>query len=143
MALIASMVKSADFSYSRWNANVQHGTLPDDVLHPKIWAHVAAQFRAGDEIRVKIESNEWVQYLMVMEVGPSYAVVARIGAVHPLAESGRHIIEADTDFSIEWKGPVRKWAVIRKSDKAVIYEKYESRDAAAVRLGLHVKPKAA
>ena len=143
MALIASMVKSADYAYSRWNAVVPHGTLQDDVLHPKMWAHVAATLRAGDEIRVKVESNEWVQYLMIMEVGPNYAVVARIGQVHPLIGANRHVVEADTDFSIEWKGPVRKWAVIRKSDKAVIYDKFESRETAQSRLASHVQPKAA
>lgn len=139
-ALNITRFKQAEYGHTNYDVDVEHGTDPADILDPGFWAHVASLLKVRDRIFVTPDSLEWTAELVVVEVGASYVRVVQI-RMDQLSAAPMN--QTDVDFTVEWKGPIRKWSVIRKSDKAAIYESLPSRDAAEAKLTAHIHPVAA
>jgi len=137
MSLIAPRFKAAEYARSIWCASVEHGVPPTALVEPKYWAHVANQLKVGDRIEITPESHEWFAELYVVDVGPNFARVAmlRLDSISQSADS----LPQDEDFVVLWKGPQRKFAVVRKSDKAIIYDGCATKDAAVAKLSAHTR----
>ncbi len=138
MSLNVTRFTLAEYKRSIWCATVEHGFQPVKLLEPPFWANVANILKPGDRIEVESESREWFVELYVLEVGAGFARVAmmRMDALNALDQSA---VPTDLDFTVEFKGPVKKWSVIRKLDKAPIYEGLSSKDAALAKLAAHTR----
>lgn len=143
MSLNVTRFKLAEYHRSTYACMVEHGTAPGQLVEPAFWAHVASSLKPGDIIQVEPDSREWFAELYVLESGMNFARVALL-SVSPLVDTNRPAVdESDADFSVDWKGPAKKWSVIRTADKAYVYEGLPSKDAALAKLAAHVRPQAA
>jgi hypothetical protein len=127
----------AEHGRQDWVVNAAAGTSVQDVLNPQYWAHMAAQMQPYDRIDVRLETGEWMLELLVGGVGRNWAQVhllhqhelTKLADVMPRAQHHR----------VEWKGPQRKWAVIRLSDDEILQDGKVSRAEAQAWLEQHEK----
>jgi hypothetical protein len=122
-------MQGAEYLRNEWICTAEEGTLVEDVLDPGYWAHIAGKLTVYDRIEVRVDTGEWLLELLVKSLGRNWAQVALLHH-HDLA--GKVITaEAPSDeFEAVYKGTLRKWCVMRKSDNAVLHEKAESKAGA-------------
>jgi hypothetical protein len=104
-------------SFTKWVATTEYGQTLEDTLKPEFWANVAKRLTPWDLVFVRDVAMEWCADLVVMDVGPGWALVKlRAHTVFDTAPvdvpQGRA-----ADHVIKFAGPVRKYEVIRLSDK--------------------------
>lgn len=112
-----------------WNthaANVPEGTTLDDVLKPDYWAHYARDIRPMDVLWVYSEDATWEAQLRVMFVSTTEVKTSLLWEV--THEKGAEVFESDT-HEVVWKGPVKKFAVVRKDNKEVIADGFLKSEA--------------
>lgn len=114
----------------------EFGVTIGDVLRPDYWAHVAPQLRVGHEIRVMAGDGSWWALLLVRAVGRTEAVVQDLIYKELGAAPDQDV--AESDFEIAWRGPARKFGVLRKSDKAVVRDEFAVREQAEAWLKGHL-----
>jgi len=117
----------AEFQRQDWCHNASEGTTLADIQSDSYWALMAAQFKPYDRIEVRLDTGEWLAELLVLQCERTWAKVHllkayELTAVDDVPISNRH--------KVEWKGPQRKWTVIRGSDMAVVRESFASRSEA-------------
>lgn len=128
--LVPNRVKQAEFARNAHRATPEQSAKLEDVLNPTYWAHVAAKFAVGDTIEVFPEGGAWYAQLLVVGCSKLHAKVAVISMIKLRAAE-----KAPKDkpaFAIEFKGPQRKWSVIRTADKSYVKEGLDSKEDAAV-----------
>jgi hypothetical protein len=127
--LTADRIKGADYLRQLYRVNVPSGVTLQDTLEGPFWAHVAAKFTVGDKLELFAEDGTWYAELIVLV---SSQVHAKVGVLTFKEFSAQKVKAKDTDplFAIEWKGPNRKFAISRISDKAVIKEGFSDREGA-------------
>lgn len=118
-----------------WVVEAAEGTSIEDVLRQEYWSLKARELHKFDRIEVVEVTGAWLVELLVLACDRTWA------KVHMLQ---KHVLEEPTDvpqaldrYSIDWKGNSRKFAVIRKADKAVIQEGFTSRPEALAWLANH------
>ena len=124
-----SRVKEASFARNAHRATPEASTQIKDVLDPAYWAHVAKGFALYDIIEVVPEGGAWYAQLLVVGCSKLHAKTRTLMFVK-LGE-GQKDKEPNTAFVVEFKGPQRKWSVIRVSDKSYAKEGFDSKEDAA------------
>lgn len=124
-----------------WVVDAAEGTIVEDVLDPQYWAHVASQMQLYDRIEVLVETGEWMLELVCTGVGRNWAQV-QILSRHDLTPPVE-AMSAAARYSVDWKGPARKFAVIRKSDSQIVQEGFANRNDANAWLSNHERVTAA
>src|ERR1700739_443859 len=122
-------MKVAEYERRDWVCTAEEGTKVDDILDPGYWAHIAGQMTMYDRIEVRIDTGEFLLELLVKDVGRNWAQVVLLhehdlSAKTPTGESNSEASEAI------FKGPVRRWCVIRKSDQVAVQERLSDKAAA-------------
>lgn len=108
-----------------WVVEAEAGTKIEDVLDPQYWAHVAAQMEPHARIEVLAETGEWMLELIALNVGRNWA---QVHVLHRYElEKPADAMPAAQRSSVEWKGPTRKWAVIRLSDNQILQDGFASK----------------
>lgn len=126
---------------------LEHGTTLDDVRHPEFFSHVARLCKPGDEIKFKTEDFTLWGLAIVLRV-ESNALVVKILQHNDLTDkegvidSSSDAVKA-SDFEIKHRGPVGKHSILRKSDKAVIKDGFDTQRAAEQALNEYIKALAA
>lgn len=105
----------AEYQRNDWVVTAEQGTVPEDLINPAYFAHMAAQLKPYDHIEVRIDDNSWLAALVVLEVDRNWARV-KITSFTSLVEGDDNIERASKAHSVEFKGPHFKWSVIRLSD---------------------------
>jgi len=129
---------------------VYHVTVPEghtfeELLAPEAWAHVSSKLRPGDHIEVVPEDGSYVATLFVVTCDKLWA------RVHVLSMDDLTVARADAaqlaravaDFEAIWKGPVKKFCIVRKSDGGLLHEGVQTKVEAERWLADHVKTIAA
>lgn len=109
----------AEYKRSAWRAFPEEGTKYETVLTEAYWAHRAKDFKPGDKIEVIPDEMSYYSELLVIAAGQNWAKVIELPG-YPLALESAHTTAASDEYTVEWKGPHRKHAVIRVKDKAII-----------------------
>ena len=109
-----------EHAYRLWVATSEIATTPEHLLDPAYWSNFASSMSPYDLIQVRCDDGTyWCEYL-VLACDRTYA------KVHPL-----RVISLTTQdvaatqslaYDMGWKGPHKKFCVIRKSDGAIIHE---------------------
>ena len=99
-----------------------------DLLDPGYWAHVAAEFTNGDMIEALPEGGAWYAQLIVVGCSKQHARVAVVSMTK--LRSAEEAPKDKPAFTAEFKGPQRKWSVIRTSDKSYVKEGLDSKEEA-------------
>lgn len=120
----------AEYVRREWVVTAEEGTSIDDIVHPGYWAHMARQLAMYDRVEVRIDTGEFLLELLVKAVGPNWAQVAVLHH-HDLTGAATEEADAHSELEVKFKGPIRKWCVLRKSDSEILHEKEESKLAAS------------
>lgn len=112
-----------------------------DMQKPEYWTHVTLQLRAGYRIEVFAPDGTWWAMLIVRAVGARDAVVGVLNHV----KLGEEVdsIPADSPLEVKWKGPHKKFAVLRKADGEILRDELQTKEAAHQWAGNHLRSLAA
>lgn len=129
--LNADRIKDAEYARRFHRVNLPAGLTVEDLSPPEFWGHVSGKFTRGDILEVFAEDNSFYAELLVLDCSRLHAKVEvllhkKIGAAK--AKTGK---PEDADFTFEFKGPQRKWTVIRKKDKEIAKDGFADAAAAA------------
>lgn len=126
-------------------ARIPKEVTKDDILAPEFWAHHAARLRAYDEIRAVSGDGTWIAYLIVTDCSRTWAkvklreFVTLTGSDVAQTQAANADLQAIMDtHEVKHRGP-HKWSIVRKSDRAVIEQGFESKDAADQWLKEHAR----
>lgn len=125
--VLQSRFRLTEQARNTWAVIPEDGTPYEDLFAPEYWAHVAVTVRPGDLIEVRAEDGSYFALLYAVAVHRQAVAVCELlkkdlSAVKmPVVESG---------IIVEFKGPLRKWSVIRTKDNVIVSDKHESRLAA-------------
>ncbi len=122
----------ADASYRRnvWHVTPEEGTPYEDLFKSLYWTHNQRFLRPGDCIEVHAEDGSYFARLYVRANVDGEIVVAEIDKT----EFKDAVPDTGVRHSVEWKGPHRKFGVVRTSDRSVIRDGFQTRDEAMLYL---------
>jgi hypothetical protein len=112
-----------------------------DVLKSDYWTHVTKSLRVGHRIEVLAADGSWWAMLIVRAVGSHDAVVQELQHV----ELGSQVEAKVTDspYEVKWRGPARKFGVLRKEDGEIIRDEFQVKEHAVKWLKNHMRNLAA
>lgn len=140
-SILLKNVRGAEFARSIWCATVEQGTVESDILRPEYWAHIAHMLKQGDRIEVECEDLSYFAELYVKQSGKGWAQVTTMRFINLEAPQAKQ--DADPEYSIQFKGKISKWCVIRVKDKTMVHEGAESQAIAMAWMTDHMKVMAA
>jgi hypothetical protein len=114
-----SRMRPAEYARTVYFVVPETGTPFADVLTPEYWTHVAGKLKALDRIEVFPEEGNYFAELLVTFSSNNTVRVKELMHVDFDAEE---MGDDEHEFEIKWSGPLARWRVIRKSDKAVLVE---------------------
>ena len=117
------------------------GLALSDVLKPDYWTHVARSLRAGHRIEVFAEDGSWWAMLIVRAVGSHDAVVQELQHVKLGSHAKAKVSGAP--FEVKWRGPKRKFGIIRTADDEIIKQDIQSKEEAENWVKNHMRSLAA
>jgi hypothetical protein len=115
-------IQGSQFAYTEWVATAEEKTTPQDVMDPAYFAHKAAELREYDEIKVRIDTGEWMLHLLVVEKGRGWVRTRLLNKWDLTTEKVGDLVSAavDSRYECKFKGSHLKWCVIRKQDGEVL-----------------------
>jgi hypothetical protein len=119
----------AEFVRQDWRHHAEQGTQIEDILKESYWALMAKEFKPFDHIEVILETGEWIADLIVMQCDRTWAKVV-LKHKFDLAPVGDLPPDTALLYTISFKGPQRKWTVIRNSDQTAVRDGFGSRSEA-------------
>lgn len=124
----------------RYDAVIPMGLTPQALLEPSFWAHHAGKLQPWNEVRARAEDGTWVADCLVLDCSRNWAKVT-ILRHYPLTTAEVSITQASEQEMKEFIGKhnlvfrgTMKWSATRKSDKAVVTEGHETKEAAKAAL---------
>lgn len=127
-ARLPTVLRARVYETAEYTHICAHGVTFEMVTTPAYWTHVAKSVKPFDEIFVKSEDQSFYAHLMVTAVGSREVHTATISHVK-LSQPGDVEVD-DVDAEVTWRGPSRKWSVVRKSDKEVLRDSFENKEIA-------------
>ena len=114
----------------------EHSEKPEDVSNPAYFAHVAKQLSFGDKIEVMAEDGSWYREVVVRATGLNEVIT---GLLSHVDFSGPAETESpDMPYEIKYRGPHRRYSIIRKSDGEAIRDDLQTKEAAGQWLKNHM-----
>lgn len=143
VALNQTRLSEASFRRTEWCVTAPQGTIFEDILVTDYWRNVGQMLKPCDMIDVVTEDGAWYARLIVISSDRLWAKVTTILHVD-LTAAKRDMPSTDFDnHDIIWKGPMSKFAVIRKKDSAALKDGFTSKLDAMQWLDGHLKSLAA
>lgn len=124
-----SRILPAEFKRHDFVLDVPPGITIEDCLEPDFWAITADKLEPYDHVEVRQEDGSWIAELLVMRCERTWAKVHLLNK-YDLGDT-KVPEEIEHKHSVEWKGPHLKWAVIRRSDGAILKDRCEKSEAIA------------
>jgi len=125
--------KQAEQERSIWLCYPPQGTPFDALLDPTYWSHCAKLVKPGSRIEVYAEDGSyWAEFLVRSATTRTLQIF--LMRHHELGEIRR---ESASSFSVEYRGPIHKHAVVRRSDNQVVHGGFDSEAGAMTWLGLN------
>lgn len=142
----------ADYKRTMYRGMVERGIGPEDVINPAYWAYHAAKLKPWDRVELCAEDGTWFGEYLVLGCDRTWArlfplrvimlttaEVAETQAAKANGEPGKPKDEP-MDHEIRFRGPAKKWSVIRKSDGAILAEGMTQKQDAEGWLNKHLSP---
>ncbi len=128
-AVVPGKLLPAESGVMVWFHDPEPGTPIEALMFPAYWAHVAKQLRPGHRIEALSQDGEWWANLIVRAVGRAEAQV-QVLQHEVLGDKEMLASEPDPEFEVKWRGPARKFGVVRKSDGQLVKEDLPTKDDA-------------
>lgn len=152
LQMAADRFKLAEHERNVHSITIEEGVTRAQLINPAFLAHVAAKLRPYDQIEVRCDDGTLFAKLLVLQAERTWARVhvlewhnlttrdvslsqvgeqAKSGAADKAAgpDPARALMPED-DYLVQWKGPHKKWCVIRKADGAYMREAEPDKAAA-------------
>lgn len=117
--------RMADAEYQR-NIHVvtaHANTLPEDLLDPAYWSHVATRMKAWDHIEARANDGTWYAEYIVLEAGRTWVKTHMLrSASLTSADVATSQATAMMPYEVVFRGPHCMWSVVRKADREVMHE---------------------
>lgn len=126
MSIISAKIKPAAYVRNIHVATPAAGTKLEDVLKPEYWVHVAKQFHVSDRIEVIPEDHSFYAELYVASVSSAGLKVVKF-VHHDFDIEALFSEPEDVSMYVVWRGATAKHCVLRKSDKHVLKEGFNSK----------------
>ena len=128
-------MKLAQYERQDWIANAEPHHTIEDILKPGYWSHMAAQMVPYDHIEVRAEDGSWVAYLLVVQSDRLWAKVVLTSKIDLV--SADEMPSATPQHKVEWKGPQRRFGVVRTDDSEVVRDGFQTKDEARLWMREH------
>lgn len=115
------------FSNNRHFVTAEEGTTPADVCKPEFLGHVARKVRMYDEIIVVNDTGDFWMRLIALQTGPTWVRTKALELVDLKDDAKQVTADPMNPYTVEFKGPVRKWICLRKDDGQPVKEQMTSR----------------
>lgn len=125
-------MRLAQYERQEWVANAPEGCTVEDIKDPAFWSLMSFQMKPYDRVEVRADDGTWVAEVLVIGCARNWAKVSVLQH-HKLA-SAADAMKDDADYRVQWKGPQKKWCIIRNSDDAFIREEIASRESAETQM---------
>ena len=125
-----SRMKECEFERTVYTITTHENTSPEDLLKPEYWTNVAEKFKPFDKVEARADDGSWYAEFLVLETSRRWT------RMHLLMQANLTTTDVSLtqsklgEFNIEWKGPARKFCVIRASDQEMIHEGEQSKGTA-------------
>lgn len=113
-----------------WVADIKPQVAVDEVCKPEFWPHVSDQLQPLDKIECRWEDGSKIVHLRVTQCDGHFIRVQKVGE-EDLGGFGTDVPADFERYEIQYKGPSKKFIVVRKSDKAIVSENNPTKLAAA------------
>lgn len=135
-----SRINFIEFARQAHHVVPEDGTAFSDILKDEYWSLVGHKFKPGDIVEIHAEDGSYFAELYVRAAGRNWAKMALLRKVdlEPVA-----IALGSPEFEAAWKGPHRKFSVVRLSDNQIIKDSFDTREQAIDYIKSHVKAMAA
>lgn len=129
----------SEFKQNRWTVFPPPGTVFEDLLDRKFWAHVAGKVKETDIVFVIAEDGSWIAE-MYCAAAYGQALDLRALPGYPLkVENSRTTDSPYSLYEIKYAGPVHKWQVSLKDGDRVLKSGLQSEGAAQAYLNDLIK----
>lgn len=139
------MVSKEQETIDYW-ATVEEGTTREEMRNPAFWAHCAAKLKPYFFVHVRCDDGTFYAKGIVLQVDRTWAVVHILDwydlTTKDVAQSQAAATQMGTAadaFEIVYKGPHRKFVVIRKADQAAVQETLKDKATAVMWLAEYLK----
>jgi hypothetical protein len=128
-------IREADHYRNVWHVTLDASETLQSCLQPEFWQHIARRLRPLSEIVVYSHDFAWRATLLVRSATPKSArVVMLTFSDLDAAETEGRKLAPDATLTTIWKGPALKHAIIRKGDKSIVEQGFETKPEAEARL---------
>jgi len=127
--------KPAEFARNVFRLHLPSSLTKEDLLEPERWIQVAktiSTMQAGDLIEVLREDYAFFAVLLVTskKKGMEFMSV-KLLQYHDLEDDLNIEEESDeSSFTVKWKGPKRRFTILRKSDNKVLHFGFTTKEEA-------------
>lgn len=141
----------AEYKRNRFSIDVPKGVGPEDAVQPAFYANVAANLKAWDQIELRAEDGTWYMEVMVLDasrvwarvypiLGPCRFTTADVAMSQAAAAEAKPVAVPLTaaDFEVIHR-PGKRWSVVRKADREVLFEGEQTKQAAEGALAEYLK----
>lgn len=133
--LIADGIKLAEHARNLHRVTPDAGTSLEDVLKPDYWSHVGAKIMQGDRVEILPADGAWYAEALVVSCSRIHVKLAvlmhKVFFEQKKAEEGKEAPKKEP-FEIAFKGPQRRWSVIRTKDATYVKEGFATKEEAQV-----------
>lgn len=134
----------AEHKRNVWFVSVPADVTKEDLLTPGYWAPMSAkgEVRPCDEIIVHPDTGEWRIHLHVIMANKSGMTLAVLQE-NSFVDQVQSVASDPMGFDVQWRGPHAQYAVIDRSTKQVVKDKFPDKDMAFQHIRDIANPKAA
>lgn len=103
---------------------VEDATHPEDFLRPEFYALIAGELRQGDRVEIRDHGMTfWGEYIVTAQDN----TWAKVQELRKIKLVPAEVSLISKEFEVKHQGPVKKWCVIRKSDRSSVKESCQTR----------------
>lgn len=129
--LIPENFQAADYSRNVFRVKAAETDTIEDVLAPDYWTHVAPKARVGDKLEIFPEGGAWyVEAIIASTSNIHLKLIATVKVQINEVPKKKEKEDPKAPFTVEFKGPQRKWSVIRSKDKSYVKEGFDDKTTA-------------
>jgi len=127
----------AEFRRAIHFAEPEDGVTAKDMLEPSYWADVSNKLRALDRIEALAADGSWFAEFIVLNSGRLWAKVEMLRYIE--LKSNAEVSGGDPEFDVVWRNPHHKYGVMRRADKSLLKEDFQTKEEAARWLQEHLQ----
>lgn len=129
-----TLIDIADFKRSRFRLTLPIEYSKEDISNPALWLEIAiskSAIKVGDIIEILREDFGFYATALVVLRDNVTGIKVEILSYKGFEENDKtEEVDSNSAIEIVWKGPTKKFCVVRKSDKREFKDKFANKEEA-------------